>query len=55
MRMRKEKYETCRHAIKAGEFGVYVKAGCPKATLINGKSLMSSKPRCERCDRWEEK
>ena len=52
--MRKEKFETCRHAESVGTMAVFVKPTCPHATMIRGK-LVSSKMRCRNCARWEKR
>ena len=51
--MNEPKYETCRHAIGAGELAIYVHSTCKRANMIMG-TLVSSKTRCERCRSWEE-
>ena len=52
--MKKEKYETCIHAEKVGQYAVYVTPGCPRANIIKGH-LVSSKDRCRECRSWEGK
>lgn len=54
MTEKKEKYETCRHVISVGQLAVFVKPTCRRATMIKG-TLVSSKPRCRDCRKWEEK
>lgn len=52
--MKKEKYNTCCHAIDTGNMAVRVTPGCPHATKIRGV-LVSSKDRCRNCASWEKK
>ena len=52
--MKKEKFETCIHAEKVGQTAVFVKPGCPRASLIKGH-LVSSKDRCKECRSWRER
>ena len=49
-----EKFETCKHALKAGTLAVYVTPGCPWADMIRG-TLVSSKIWCRKCKAWEYK
>ena len=53
-RMKKEKYETCIHAEKVGQYAVYVTPGCPRASKVKGH-LVSSKDRCKGCRNWQRK
>lgn len=50
----KEKYETCIHADHAGQYAVYVKPSCRRASMIKG-TLVTTKNRCRECRSWEEK
>lgn len=53
--MTEEKYKTCKHSTgNVGELIVYVKPSCPNSSRIRG-TLCSSKMRCRKCDRWDEK
>ena len=52
--MKKEKYETCIHAEKVGQYAVFVTPGCPRANMIKGR-LVSSKDRCRGCRSWEDR
>ena len=49
-----EKYETCKHVLKAGALAVYVTSGCPRADIICG-TLVSNKIRCRECKAWDGK
>ena len=51
-RMKNEKYETCIHTEKVGQYAVYVTPGCPRASMIKGQ-LVSSKERCRKCQSWK--
>ncbi len=53
-RMKKEKYKTCIHAEKVGQYAVYVTPGCPRASKIKGRRV-SSKDRCRECRSWEDR
>ena len=50
----KEKYQTCKHVEKIGQTAVYVAPGCPKSNMTRGH-LVSTKTRCQKCRRWEER
>jgi len=50
----KEKFDTCKHAKRTGNFAVHVKPTCKQATMIRGR-LVVSKARCLKCELWEPK
>ena len=50
----KEKFDTCKHAKRTGNFAVYTKPTCKQATMIRGR-LVVSKARCLKCELWEPK
>lgn len=50
----KNKYDTCKHVERVGELAVFVHPSCPRLTMIRG-AMVSSKLRCEECERWEER
>lgn len=52
--MEKEKFDTCKHVKRAGNFAVYTKPTCKQATMIRGQ-LVVSKARCLKCELWEPK
>ena len=43
--MEKEKFDTCKHVKRVGNFAVHVKPTCKQATMIRGQ-LVVSKARC---------
>lgn len=45
--MEKEKFDTCKHAKRTGNFAVYTKPTCKQATMIRGR-LVVSKARLKR-------
>ena len=49
--MEKEKFDTCKHVKRVGNFAVHVKPTCKQATMIRGQ-LVASKARCLN---WEPK
>ena len=52
--MEKEKFDTCKHVKRVGNFAVHVKPTCKQATMIRGQ-LVASKARCLKCELWEPK
>ncbi len=52
--MEKEKFDTCKHVKRIGNFAVHVKPTCKQATMIRGQ-LVTSKARCLKCEQWEPK
>ena len=50
----KEKFDTCKHAKRTGNFAVHVKPTCKQATMIRGR-LVVSKARCLKCELLEPK
>lgn len=52
--MEKEKFDTCKHVKRVGNFAVHVKPTCKQATMIRGQ-LVASKARCLNCELWEPK
>lgn len=44
-------YRTCAHVESLGDFAVYVKPSCPRASMVMGR-LVSSKKRCVECRVW---
>lgn len=52
--MEKEKFDTCKHVKRVGNFAVHVKPTCKQATMIRGQ-LVVSKARCLGCEQWEKK
>lgn len=46
--MEKEKFDTCKHVKRVGNFAVHVKPTCKQATMIRGQ-LVVSKARCLKC------
>lgn len=50
--MKKPKYETCAYVEKAGSLAVYVRPGCPRASMVKGY-LVSTRKRCRECRSWK--
>ena len=48
----KEKYETCTHSESVGQYAVFVKPSCPRASMVKGR-MVSSKDRCRGCESWK--
>ena len=52
--MEREKFDTCKHVKRVGNFAVYTKSTCNQATMIRGQ-LVVGKARCLKCELWEPK
>ncbi len=39
--MEKEKFDTCKHVKRTGNFAVYTKPTCKQATMIRGQLVVS--------------
>lgn len=53
-KVEREKFDTCKHVKRVGNFAVYTKSTCNQATMIRGQ-LVVGKARCLKCELWEPK